>query len=76
MKFSVFIRMKLNPSSAKPTKWSNTLKQFVGNFQIKFFNICGMYRNWVPLTSLQKVINTFEGVLFLVTLQANSLQLY
>ena len=23
---------RLNPLSANPTKWSNTLKQFVGNF--------------------------------------------
>ena len=28
---NVKIKGKLNPLSANPTKWSNTLKQFVGN---------------------------------------------
>ena len=27
----VFLKIDLNPLSANPTKWSNTLKQFVGN---------------------------------------------
>ena len=27
----IFSRDNLNPLSANPTKWSNTLKQFVGN---------------------------------------------
>ena len=26
--------LKVNPLSANPTKWSNTLKQFIGNLQI------------------------------------------
>ena len=25
------LKIKLNPLNASPTKWSNTLKQFVGN---------------------------------------------
>ena len=29
--FSFFHRKLLNPLGAKPTKWSNTLKQFVGS---------------------------------------------
>ena len=29
----------LNPLSANPTKWSNTLKQFVGNLPTNCFNV-------------------------------------
>ena len=28
--YSVFLNVPINPLSANPTKWSNTLKQFVG----------------------------------------------
>ena len=32
--YSVFsINIKFNPLSANPTKWSNTLNQFVGKYQ-------------------------------------------
>ena len=31
------INEKLNPLSADPTKWSNTLKLFVGNLQFEHF---------------------------------------
>ena len=33
------INEKLNPLSADPTKWSNTLKLFVGNLQFEHFYI-------------------------------------
>ena len=28
-----------NPLNANPTKWSNTLKQFVGNLSTNFFSV-------------------------------------
>ena len=28
-----------NPLSANPTKWSNTLKQFVGNFPTNYLSV-------------------------------------
>ena len=31
--------MSLNPLSAKPTKWSNTLKQFVGKLSTNFLSV-------------------------------------
>ena len=31
MRFTTIMIIRINPLSANPTKWSNTLKQFVGN---------------------------------------------
>ena len=30
----VFVSVSINPLSTNPTKWSNTLKQFVGNLRV------------------------------------------
>ena len=32
-----------NPLSAKPAKWSNTLKQFVGNLPTSYLNVCDYF---------------------------------
>ena len=37
----------INPLSANPTKWSNTLKQFAGNFPTNFLSL---FDHFVKLT--------------------------
>ena len=34
-----FFSIKPNPLSANPTKWSNTVKQFVGNLQTNCLSV-------------------------------------
>ena len=41
------IKSKINPLSANPTKWSNTLKQFVRNLPTKCLSV---FENFVILT--------------------------
>ena len=36
--YSIFV-IQVNPLSANPTKWSNTLKQFVGNLPTNCLNV-------------------------------------
>ena len=41
-----FVRSNLfNPVSANPTKWPNTLKQFVGNLQTNCLSVFGNFVN-------------------------------
>ena len=35
--------MKLNPLSANPTKWPNTLKQFVGKLSMNCLSVFGHF---------------------------------
>ena len=43
-KFSiVFFEVNVNPLSANPTKWSNTVKQFVGNLSNWRLKGSGLY---------------------------------
>ena len=37
--------MKFNPLSANPTKWSNTLKQFVGNLPTNCLSVFDHFMN-------------------------------
>ena len=34
------VSIEINPLSANPTKWSNTLKQFVGKLSTKCLSVC------------------------------------
>ena len=34
---TIFMVIAINPLSVNPTKWSNTLKQFVANFAVELF---------------------------------------
>ena len=45
--FVLFNALNINPLSANPTKWSNTLKQFVGNLPT---NCLGVFDHFVKLT--------------------------
>ena len=45
--FALFNALNINPLSANPTKWSNTLKQFVGNLPTNFL---GVFDHFVKLT--------------------------
>ena len=45
--------MKINPFSANPTKWSNTLKQFVSKLPTNFLSVFGHFV-WLALEGLSK----------------------
>ena len=51
--------MKLNPLSANPTKWSNTLKQFVGELPM---NCVSVFDHFVGLAL--KGLNIFAIIWF------------
>ena len=62
---------RINPLSANPEKWSNTLKQIVGNFQIcnrqilpKSFNFVSFHNELNELLKSEKDINysLFENI--------------
>ena len=44
--------VQLNPLSAKPTKWSNTLKQFVGNLPTNFLSVLDHFVKFALCKSL------------------------
>ena len=48
--------MFLNPLSASPTKWPNTLKQFVGKLPTNFLSVFGHFVN-LALKGLTKKEN-------------------
>ena len=50
------VKMKLNPLSANPTKWSNTLKQFVGKLPT---NCLSVFDHFVGLV-LKGLINPIK----------------
>ena len=52
--FKKFKQMSVNPLSANPTKWSNNLKQFVGNLPTNYLS---MFDHFVGLT-LKRLIKT------------------
>ena len=41
-----FAEQNLNPLSANPTKWSNTLKQFVGNLPTNCLSVFDILWGW------------------------------
>ena len=51
---------EFNPLSANPTKWSNTLKQFVGNSR-RITWVCLTILWWLTLKGLSELINDFRG---------------
>ena len=65
---------KINPLSANPTKWSNTLKQFVGNLPP---NCLSSYDHFVGFALKELIVWWLKTRLsfFLVNLVANNLQL-
>ena len=58
----------VNPSSANPAKWSNTLKQFVGEFSHKMkFQYKGSLEfifYWIALNSALKISDQISKVKF------------
>ena len=54
----------INPLSVNPTKWSNTLKQFVGNLPRNCLSVFDHFRN-LALKGL-KIIQTCLLILFLL----------
>ena len=54
------IDLYLKPLSANPTKWSNTLKQFVGKFPTNCFSV---FDHFVGL-ALKRLTNFFSTIYF------------
>ena len=54
---------QLNPLSANPTKWANTLKQFVGNFSTNglsvFDHFVGLALKVLTQVKLQKLSKSY-----------------
>ena len=63
MKKSNDFAYKFNPLSANPTKWSNTLKQFVGNLPTNCLSVFDHFMN----LALKGLSNTFLQEQFRVT---------
>ena len=57
---------KFNPLSANPTKWSNTLKQFVGKFPTNCLNVFDHFVG-LALKGL-KVVGLLQRAIFYKTL--------
>ena len=66
----------LNPFSANPTKWSNTLKQFVGNIPriawVSFDHFVGLALKGLKKIAYQKFLENFIRRLTIIILQANT----
>ena len=64
-----FYRLSINPLSANPTKWSNTLNQFVGNLPTNCLSVFGHFvglalkglifsntqSNWIATVAINKL---------------------
>ena len=44
--FGNFLKDFINPLSANPTKWPNTLKQFIGKLPTNCLSVFGLLWNW------------------------------
>ena len=54
----------LNPLSTNPTKWSNTLKQFVGNLATNCLNVFEHFVGWALkglITLIFAEFGTYSG---------------
>ena len=62
--FILYIKIQFNPLSANPTKWSNTLKQFIDNLPI----IClSVFDNFVGLALKGLKSSWFSEINYLFT---------
>ena len=51
--------IQFNPLSANPTKWSNTLKQFVGNWQT---NCLSVFDHFVILALKRLIADCYDSI--------------
>ena len=55
-------KFSINPFGANPTKWSNTLKQFVGNLPKNYLSMFDHFVNLV-LKKFRRVCNSDENLI-------------
>ena len=70
-KINCCFRLKVNPFSANPTRWSNTLKQFVGKLPTNYLSVFDHFLGLALKGLSVKVVLIFTIIIIFCQLSTN-----